>query len=307
MPPTSFQPPAPTISQAFILCAGLGTRMRPLTDHLPKPLLPVFQEPMIVHTLRRYRRLGIRRFIINTHHLPEKWEQFFPGGTWEDCDIDFVYEPVLLDTGGGLYNIRNLVDMDSPLLVHNGDIVETMDAARLMQKHAESGSTLTMALRSGGDLVNVGFDPQHGLVTDVRSTLGVTPGTHQFAGIYCIDPVVLKTMHDQGPVSIVPVWLELIRNRQASGAVIDDGLWFNVGSPETYLDMHLKLMSAMPELKEARIHPSASIPPSSLINQNAILGVESVIGHGCDLSDCIVWPHARVPEGTKARRQIFTS
>lgn len=293
------------VTQAFILCAGLGTRMQPLTNILPKPLLPLFQEPMIVHILRQYRKLGIRTFIINTHHLSDTWQRFFPDGSWEDCSIHFVNEPVLLDTGGGLKNIANLVDPSSPLLIHNGDIVTTLDIGRLIAKHLESGAKATLALRTNGELTNVGFDSASGLVTDMRHSLGVNPGTHEFAGIYCIQPEIIDTIPDETVISIVPTLLELIRQRQTAGIVLDDGVWFNVSSPETYLNMHDVLSGVLPAEECVKIHPSAQIAPTSSVDNRSIVGAGALIGENCVLSHCIVWPDVRVKGGTEDRDRIF--
>ena len=93
------------ISRAFILGAGLGTRLRPLTDILPKPLIPFFHEPLILHSMRRCYDCGIREFIINTHHLAAAWDKVFPEHSWNGCPVHFSHEPVLLDSCGGVKKI----------------------------------------------------------------------------------------------------------------------------------------------------------------------------------------------------------
>src|SRR4030081_1674864 len=95
-----------SITQAFVLGAGLGTRLRPLTDDLPKPLVPIFQKPLITFALDHLIDIGVQSFIINTHRLPEALERFFPERSYNDRAIKLVYESVLLETGGGIKNIE---------------------------------------------------------------------------------------------------------------------------------------------------------------------------------------------------------
>src|ERR1041385_4856 len=91
----------PSIKQAFILGAGLGTRLRPLTEHLPKPLVPVGGRPLVKYALRHLAGVGVREVIINTHHAAEHWRKAFPSGEYEGIRLTFRHETVLLETGGG--------------------------------------------------------------------------------------------------------------------------------------------------------------------------------------------------------------
>lgn len=301
MPDSSLQ----SVTQAFILCAGLGTRMKPLTNQLPKPLIPLFQEPMVAWSMERYRQSGVTDFIINTHHLAGKWPHFFPEGTWRGCRVRFSHEPVLLDTGGGLRQIRDMVDRNKPLLIHNGDILTTIDHDAVIRRHAESGAMVTMALRSCGDLCNVGFDSETGLVTDMRHNLGVSEGTHEFAGIYVVDPTVIDLIPD-GPVSIVPTLVDLIGRRQVAGIVLDEGVWFNVGNPSIYLDMHRQLIDLFPDGDFCSVHDTARIAPSAHIDRHTVVGARANVGEHCRLEGCVVWPGVHVSDRTIASNRVFS-
>lgn len=288
------------ISRAFILGAGLGTRLQPLTHLLPKPLIPFFHEPMIVHAMRRCRACGIREFIINTHHLASAWEQVFPGGEWEGCPVHFSHEPVLLDSGGGLKQIRPWASESEPLLVLNGDTAATFDLGRIMEAHLENRPPVTLALRSAGDKVNVGFDSASGLVTDMRHALGRDAGTCQFTGVYCMEPEVFDRLPEQDVFSIIPVFLDYIREGRLHGVTADDGQWLDMGTPEAYLQAHLDFPPTAP-----RIHPAAMIFPDAVLDAACVVGPGAVVEAGCHLSSCIVWPGVRVPAGTRAECRIF--
>src|SRR6058998_3783300 len=95
-----------TITQAFVLGAGLGTRLRPLTEDLPKPLVPIFHKPLITFALDHLIDIGIQNFFINTHRLPETFAKAFPENSYSGTPLTLVNEPVLLETGGGIKNLE---------------------------------------------------------------------------------------------------------------------------------------------------------------------------------------------------------
>src|SRR5436305_14823110 len=92
----------PSITAAFVFGAGLGKRLRPLTDDLPKPLIPIFQKPLITFVLDHLINAGVNRFVINTHRRPESFRSFFYHGDYAGAPVTLVHEPELLDTGGGV-------------------------------------------------------------------------------------------------------------------------------------------------------------------------------------------------------------
>lgn len=225
------------IKTAFLLGAGLGTRLRPLTEKCPKPLLPIAGLPMICHAMNSLVELGIRRFIINTHHAAEVYSEKFPDKTWRNCPIELVHEPVLLDTGGGLKNIEPLLDTeDENILVYNGDILSSLDLNKLISTHSESGALATLLLRTNAN-GNVNFDDTAGCICDIRDRLGHT-GTRRcgFTGIY----VVSRKFFEEIPVgkieSVVEAFLRVIArgNGEILGVIDDSGEWRDLGTLEEY-------------------------------------------------------------------------
>jgi len=171
---------------AFVLGAGLGIRMRPLTAHCPKPLLPVGGRPLITYAMDHLLAAGIERLIVNTHHCAEAYRNAFPDGRWKGVPIVFRHEPTLLDTGGGLKNIEDLLGREDTLLVYNGDILTDLPLERLIDAHFRNSAEVSLALRSDGPLLNVAIDEANA-VCDLRGRLG-RPGCRkgQFTGIYMI-------------------------------------------------------------------------------------------------------------------------
>lgn len=281
--------------KAFILGAGLGTRLAPLTHILPKPLVPIFQKPLIHHTMDHYIRAGISEFIINISCLPLMWERAFPEPTYRGCAVHFSHEDEPLDSGGGVKKIVPLMTSDEPLLVHNGDILTDIPVSELLAEHRRAGNWVTLALRSVDGKRNVGFDAETGRITDMRHALGVNPGTHQFAGVYIMEPCVAEMFPTEDKFSIVPIWLELIRRGKVGGVVFDWASWHEIGSPQMYLDAVLEMSS------RERIHPTARIAPGADLGEDCVVGQDSVIPDGCVLDDCIVWPRTHVEPGKYSR------
>jgi NDP-sugar pyrophosphorylase family protein len=277
------------VKQAFILGAGLGNRLQPLTSRLPKPLVPLFHRPLAAWAMAACARAGIQRFAVNTHHLPQAWDSFntpaiFPA--LEDIELSFFHEPVLLETGGGLKNISSWIG-DEPLLIHNGDIFSTLPLDKLIAAHQTSGLPVTLALRSQGEGKHIALDPTGKRVIDIRSSLNLAPGTHVFSGIYCIDPLFLKLLPADRKVSIIPYFLELAKNGILGAITLDQGVWLDLGDRKSYFQAHQEL-----DLAPA-IHPEAEVSSAAHL-ENTIVGPGAVIDAGAIVRNSIVWPGCHV-------------
>lgn len=273
------------MTQAFILGAGLGTRLRPLTDHVPKPLVPLFHRPLAAWTLDACKQVGATRFAVNTHHLPDVWKNFGDGE-----DVTFFHEPVLLETGGGLKNIEGWLE-DGPLLVHNGDIFSTIPLKELMAAHHASGLPVTLAVRSTGDARHIALNHIGDRVTDIRAKLGKAEGTHVFTGIYCVSRVFLEMLEKDRIVSVIPAFLQLAAEGKLGAVVLDDGLWLDLGERKSYLAAHRELALA-PE-----VHPEAKIDPTAVI-EKSVIGPGAVVGAGARVSHSVVWAGQTILPGT---------
>lgn len=286
--------------QAFILGAGLGTRLAPLSYIVPKPLLPVFQKPLICHTMDHLMRAGVTEFLVNISQLEMMWERTFPfpDPQYRGCPVYLSHEEKPLDSGGGVRKVMPRIHQNEPLIVQNGDILCDFPVSELLAEHRRSGNLVTLALRTVDGKKNVGFNPATGRVTDMRHALGIDPGSCQFAGIYIMQPEVADLFPDvpeDKPFSIVPVWLELIRSKRMGGLVADWGHWHELGTPAAYLDALLDLPSSQ------RIHPEAVISPEADVSEESVVCQNAVVPAGTTLNDCIVWPRTHVTPGAYTR------
>lgn len=269
--------------KAFLLGAGLGTRLQPLTHTLPKPLIPFANRPLVTHALDHCLAAGITDFAINTHHLHEAWNEAFPDGTYRGAKLTFFHEPDLLETGGGIKNIADWINGD-PVLVYNGDIITDLPIDRLITGHMASNNTATLAVQDHGPALHLAIDGYR--ITDIRGKIQGQTGTHQFTGIYVIDPEILDLIPANEKISIIPAFLELIK-RGELGAYHVKGhpRWLDLGTRESYLEASFALTPG--------ISPEAQIAPEAAI-ENSWIGPGCLVEANASVKNSILWPGTKV-------------
>jgi NDP-sugar pyrophosphorylase family protein len=308
--------PASTLATAFVLGAGLGTRLRPLTDTRPKPLVPVFNKPLITFAFDHLIASGVEKFVVNTHHRPEAYGQLL-GESLGRCDyrgreVFFRHEPVLLETGGGIKNAAGLLG-DAPFLVYNGDVLADFPLAPLLRAHTGSGHIATLALRSTGAERRIQFDAASGLVTDMRGLIGGRPEpAFLYTGVGIFSPEIHNHIADGEIVSIIPVLVDLMRRgARVGGVVMDDGVWFDIGNIDAYLEVHRILakdahrFSYLPENWRRAVAQGAVVDPSARLLGGSAAGEGAVVGAGALLEDAVVWPGEKVEPFSTIRRAVL--
>ncbi|MDA7920175.1 sugar phosphate nucleotidyltransferase [Verrucomicrobiales bacterium] len=297
--------------KAFILGAGLGTRLRPMTENLPKPLVPVGNKPLITYAFDHLKAdLGISEFLINTHHCPEAYGETFPEACYDDAPLILRHESTLLDTAGGIDNIRDWLPGTESFVVYNGDILTDMPLREAWEKHKESGDLVTLILRSTGDELRVGFDPDTGQVVDLRGALQPDwPHRFQFTGIYFVSPAFLKFIRPGKIESVVLPFLEAIRAGEAvGGIVVDEGHWSDLGDRESYLDAQKVLSGEFPRYGDRslgeRISSDAKVSASAEIDAVSAIGSDAEIGEGVTIKESVIWSGASVEKGAVLNRVV---
>jgi mannose-1-phosphate guanylyltransferase len=301
------------VETAFVLGAGLGTRLRPLTDSLPKPLVPVFNKPLITFAFDHLLSVGVRNFVVNTHHCPEAYSRVLGEkngrSEYRGAAVVFRHEPVLLETGGGIRNVADLLG-DAPFLVYNGDVLADFPLGPLLARHAESGCIATVALRACGAERRIQFDPGTGLVTDMRGLIGGrAEPPFLFTGVSVFSPEIHRWIDPERVVSIVPILVDLMRRgARVGGVVVDEGVWFDIGNPDAYLDVHRAVgghgFSYLPMNWLRPIAEGARLGRGVRVEGCTAIGAGAVIGDEVELENVVVWGGERLPEGLRLRNAI---
>ena len=291
---------------AFVLGAGLGTRLLPLTERRPKPLIPVANRPLITHAFDHLIAAGIERFVVNTHWCAERYAEFFPEGKWRGCPVTFIHEtPEVLETAGGIWHAREHLN-DGPFIVYNVDIFSDLPLAPALDAHRAARHEVTLILRSHGGNTNVAFDTASARILDLRRALRpeIEPH-HLFTGIYIVEPEFIARIPAAQKLSVVPVFHEMIRaGAKLGGIVLDEGAWWDLGSRSEYLAVHTAL-ATFPTENAPWISPEASLSTNAKISGATAIAAGANIGAGAMLHDCIIWENATVTPGARLTRCIL--
>jgi len=291
------------IEKAFILAAGLGTRLLPLTRVRPKPLLPVLGRPIVGFALQHLEQLGVRDFAVNAHHSVSAFQACLPKLLGPGSDLRIFHEPELLETGGALVNARDWF-AGEPVLVHSGDVVTDIDLGAVVEAHYRDNNAVTLALRDTGLAAQVAFDPATGQVVDLQSALGrPAPERVDYANAAILNGEVLRP-YESGPRPLVTMLLDCLRRGgRLGGVVLNGGGWFNVGTRRDYLALHRLLVTAA---WQPAFTPEPWWAPEEVTGDGryAATGATWVapgaqVGPGAVLHDTIVWPRSRVAPGTR--------
>lgn len=231
--------------EAMILAAGLGTRLRPLTDRVPKALVEVAGRPVLEHVAQRLVDAGATRLVVNVHHHADQVEAFVRkrDGFGVDVAISREEGEEPLETGGGLLHARELFRSREPFIVHNVDVISDLDLGALYAAHQAHRPLATLAVRATPTSRPLHFDarglygwadrrPGREAERTVREPDGETREA-AFAGVHVIDPRVFDLLTETGRFSIVPAYLRLA----AEGHAIEpwdlgDATWLEIGTPE---------------------------------------------------------------------------
>lgn len=228
---------------AMIFAAGLGTRLRPLTDQCPKVLVEVGGEPMLVHVARRLVAAGATRLIINVHPFPEQVEAVVARHGGFGVEVRLAYERErALETGGGLLAAREHFRGTAPFFVHNGDIWSDLPLEAMYAAHLASDAFATLAVMQRETTRFLLFD-EHGLLgwenraTGAQETARRAEGEvigHPFCGVHVISPEIFPLFTETGAFSIVPTYLRLSgAGRRIAPFSVDGSTWVDIGRPET--------------------------------------------------------------------------
>lgn len=236
--------------KAMVLAAGLGTRLRPLTNDRPKALVTVGGRTMLEIALERLRQFGVTEAIVNTHHHGAMIREYLKSNGNFGMRIAISEEEELLDTGGGLkeaawFFLEGGGANDEPFLVHNVDVISTIDLAEMVRRHGERGALATLAVQDRETTRYLLFDEEsllcgrrtggEGVPEFARS--GTAAQALAFCGIHVLSPRIFRKMTEVGAFSIISAYLRLVADEEKiSGFRADAYKWRDLGKPEAVME-----------------------------------------------------------------------
>jgi NDP-sugar pyrophosphorylase family protein len=243
--------------KAMILAAGLGTRLRPLTDDRPKALVTVAGRTLLEIALSRLRAFGVSEVIVNTHHHADMIVDYLKANDNFGMRIEVSREETLLDTGGGLKNaacffLNSGGSLQQPFILYNVDVISTIDLGRMVWFHTEQAALATLAVQDRETARYLLFDEQGQLCgrragSDGNAELVRPAGPVQglaFSGIHVISPQLLTKMTEEGAFSIIAAYLRLAAQGEKIMAFrADKCYWRDLGRPENILRAALDMDS----------------------------------------------------------------
>ena len=278
--------------KAFVLAAGLGTRLAPLTDHTPKPLIPVLNIPSLFYSFFLLKQAGITEIICNIHHHGNVIRRYIESTNLNGITITFSEEPEILGTGGGLKKCEKLLGDDDFILV-NSDIITDIDFKALVTQHHRSGCPGTLTLFDTPEAATIGYvGVENGLVKDFRDIRKTgLASSFIYTGVAVLSPKIFRFMKAEFSGIVNTGFTGLIDNGGLS-FYRHEGLWMDIGTMQSYWLANIDTPSLMNNLAQPMkrglgISPHL-IAPDAIISTDAILS-RSVIGKGCTIGrECII-------------------
>ncbi len=285
--------------KAFVLAAGLGTRLAPLTDHTPKPLIPVLNIPSLFYSFFLLKQAGITEIICNIHHHGNAIRRFIESSELKGLSITFSEEQEILGTGGGLKKCEKLLGDDDFILV-NSDIITDIDFSALMSRHHRSCCPGTLALYETPEAATIGYvGVEDGLVKDFRDMRNTgLVSSLIYTGVAVLSPEIFRFMNAEFSGIVDTGFTGLIDNGGLS-FYRHEGIWMDIGTMQNYWLANIDAASvmnrlALPMKRAIGISPHA-ISPEAIISPDAKLS-HSVIGKDCSIAaECTVTNSVLLP------------
>lgn len=300
-------PSTPWPRKAFLLAAGWGSRMEPLSREIPKPLLPLWGKPMLGHALDLLAAWGVEDVLVNAHHRADALLDFVARHAGVRPRIQISFEPVLLGTGGALVRARWFVD-GAPFWLLNADVAADVSPAPLLA-----------AFRRGHPLAAVWLEPgwgprtvraRDGWVTGFRAARAGAPGTATLCGLHLLAPEILRWLpREERQVSIVEAYERALRSgRRIAGVTVPSAFWADVGTPEQYLEAHRRVQAAYRAGRPgARLYDPAGARAGARAARRADVTLAGSVaigrgvrwGAGASVRDAVVMDGARIARGAR--------
>jgi mannose-1-phosphate guanylyltransferase len=306
--------------EAVLLVGGQGTRLRPLTNSTPKPMLPTAGVPFTAHQLARARAAGVDHVVLATSYRAEVFEAYFGDGARVGLDLEYVTEDEPLGTGGAIRNVtgRLRAGPDDPVVVFNGDVLSGLDLSAMLARHLRAGAAVTLYLHAVADVRPFGMVPTDaaGRVTAFlekpqRPEDVVTSDIN--AGCYVFRRSVLEAIPAGRPVSVErETFPGLLRDGALVLGHVDAGYWLDLGTPAAFVrgscDLVLGRVTspALPgPTGPALVLPGAQVAPDAQLTGGTAVGGGAVVGPRAVVTGSVLFDGAQVRAGARVSGSVL--
>ncbi len=306
--------------KAMLFCAGIGSRLSPITDFTPKPMVEFFGSPLVDYTLSRFEDWGVDEVVVNLSHRPEPLRRHL-SAHWSDAfDIRFSVERHLLGTGGGLKKVERLLNGET-FLVANSDFLldPSIDMRQMLEAHFRSSAAATLLLveDSSGRHTPIQVDA-NGRISALGCLLGAHDPrrpTYAFCGLQILEPTVFGFLPPDCPSNVIAACVEMLRAGLLAQGFVLDGYWQELGDPSGYLKAHFDLLDGASPFRRVvesdgrfaviatkddinmlsefgvkiggrvKIEPPVALGKSCVIGDGATVGPYAVVGENAAIGD----------------------
>jgi len=302
-----------TPMKAVVLVGGEGTRLRPITETLPKPLVPLVDRPSLDHVLDHLAGHGVHEVVLSSSYLEETFHAFIQARRG-DPSITWITETEPLGTGGAIVNALEAFDADDPFFALNGDILTDLDLTEMLARHRDRGAMATIALTHVEDARPYGLVPMNaeGRVLEFREKPSeLMPGDIN-AGTYVLDPAALEGWTRGENVSIErQIFPALIAAGRHLAGFPSEAYWMDLGTPQAYLQAQFDLLDG--RVDGHRSYPTpfvdagGRIERGATVNEHVVVGPRATIEAGARVSDTVLHERAVVEPDAVVERSILGS
>jgi len=299
--------------KAIILAAGYGTRLRPLTDKAPKPLMPILGKPLLWYSIMKLISSKATGIGINLHHHAEMIQAFIEAQSLP-IYISRSYEREILGSGGGLRGLRQFIGNDDYFIVHNGDVLSSIPIAQIFNEAVKRQPLCALVVHSHHRFNNVMLAPD-GAILDIRNRFQPHRTGQKFAytGIAIMHRRIFGYIPD-GFSDIIEVLLKILRqgNEHIIGIAVEDHAWSDIGTPADYLRAHHDILVKRSPLIEAEYIPNEP----TIVGQNTVVAEDVQLGgfvsigencnvlSGCRLQNCVIWDGTTIKADTILKNAV---
>lgn len=303
------------IKKAMVLSAGLGTRLRPLTDHRPKPLVPILNLPLLEHHLQQLKTLGVEEVVVNLHHLADQIQHHLGDGSNIGLQIHYsMEEPKVLGTGGGIAAVEEVFKDEDAFLVVNGDIFHDIDLRSAVQHHLDSKASATLIVREhpGDPKVGSVDVDQEGWIRRVPEMPNdASLYKRMYTGLQILTPQIFPYLRELPPPPSCILrtgYRRMLEDGHTVGSYhVESSFWKDIGNPASYLQSQWDAMDQNKTKLSSSESDGINMVGPVLLGQNVtweegvtvgpyvVIGNGSHIGSNATLQRTVVWDKTNVP------------